>query len=255
MTESPAQDNSARTGLATAVWHQWWSAFAFLTRLPCPAFAPQPLGKAAWVFPAAGFAIGSLGAAAMAGCQSLGIGDIAAAAIATALIVWATGALHEDGLADCADAFGLPRTGERTQAILKDPRMGSFGVVALCLSLLMRVALAAEAGPLALIAAETVSRAAMALAMASAQPAGAGLARAAGRASLPAAFIAGTLALGFGIGLAGPSLVWGAILAGIAAAGLLRAARKRLGGYTGDVLGAVQQTALLPLLAAACIGP
>lgn len=255
MMETPTQDNHARHGLATQVWRQWWSAHAFLTRLPCPAFEPQPLGRAVWVFPAVGFAVGSMGAAAMAGAQAIGVGAFAAAAIATALIVWTTGALHEDGLADYADAFGLPRTAERTQAILKDPRMGAFGVVALCLSLLLRVALAAEAGPLALIAAETVSRAAMALAMASAQPAGTGLAKAAGKASVPAAFIAGMLALGIGAGLAGPALLWGGIAAAFAGAWLLHTARKRLGGYTGDVLGAVQQVTLLALLTAASAGP
>jgi adenosylcobinamide-GDP ribazoletransferase len=91
--------------------------------------------------------------------------------------------------------------------------------------------------------------------MASAKPAGAGLAQAAGKASFPAAFIAGTLALGIGAGLAGPALLWGGIAAAIAAAWLLHTARKRLGGYTGDVLGAIQQMSLLALLAAACTTP
>lgn len=254
MTETPAQDNSARPGPAAAIWRQWWSALGFLTRLPCPAFRPAPLGRAAWAFPAAGFVLGALGAAAMALAQSLGLTPLAAAAVATALIVWMTGALHEDGLADCADAFGLPRPADRTQAILKDPRMGAFGVVALCLSLVLRIVLAAEAGPLALIAAETVSRAAMALAMAAARPAGTGLAHAAGRASFPAAFIAGTLALGIGIGLAGPALAWGALIAAVAVLWLMRTARQRLGGYTGDVLGAAQQVSLLALLAGAAAG-
>ncbi len=255
MTETPAQDNRTAPGPAALIWRQWWSALAFLTRLPCPAFTPQPLGQAAWAFPAVGFAVGCIGAAVMAVAQYLGIGALASAAIATALIVWATGALHEDGLADCADAFGLPRSAERTQAILKDPRMGAFGVVALCLSLLLRVALATEAGPLALIAAEGVSRAAMGLAMAASSPAGTGLATAAGKASPAAAVIAGALALGLSVGLAGPLLLWGALTATAFAAVLLRASKRRLDGYTGDVLGAVQQLALLALLTAACLTP
>ncbi len=187
----------------------------------------------------------------MAVAQHMGIGAFAAAAIATAVIVWASGALHEDGLADCADAFGLPRSVERTHEILKDPRMGTFGVIALCLSLLIRVALTAEVGPLGLIAAEMLSRATMTAAMTWSRPAGSGLAQAAGQASAATAIIAGALALGVGAALAGASIVWGAVAAGIATAMLLAKSRARLGGHTGDVLGAVQQLSLLAFLAAA----
>lgn len=264
MTESTGQDNGSGDIILPAAparplpaqfAAQWWCAWSFLTRLPCPNFRPQALGAAAWAFPGIGFVVGGAGAALMAFAASLGIGNLASAAIAVALIVWLTGALHEDGLADFADAFGLPRTAARTHEILKDPRMGAFGVVTLALSLILRVALAAEAGPLALLAAEMLSRSAMALAMYRSQPAGQGLARAAGTASAAAAVIPGALALGLAIALAGPALLWGVVLAATAGAFILAKSKARLGGYTGDVLGAVQQTALLALLLGACIGP
>lgn len=264
MTQSPDQDNRDHQDKAGSppaapplqvLQHQWWSAWSFFTRLPCPPHTPQPLGAAAWAFPGIGFVIGGIGAAIMAIALYLGIGSLGSAAIAVALIVWLTGALHEDGLADFADAFGLPRSAERTHTILKDPRMGAFGVVALVLSLLLRVVLAAEAGPLALLAAEMLSRSAMASTMSWSPAAGEGLARSAGNASTAAAIIPGALALGLAIALTGPVLLWGVLLAACAGIIILAKSKTRLGGYTGDVLGTVQQVVLLALLLGTSLGP
>jgi adenosylcobinamide-GDP ribazoletransferase len=128
-------------------------------------------------------------------------------------------------------------------------------VVTLILSLQLRVVLAAEAGPLALLAAEMISRSGMAFAMSWSQAAGEGLARSAGNASTAAALIPAALALGLAIVLTGPFLLWGVLLATCAVAIILTKSNARLGGYTGDILGTVQQLALLALLLGACLGP
>lgn len=253
MAESPGNGNPGDTGPEdvnprAGLSDQWWSCWAFLTRLPCPAHAPVALGQAAWAMPLVGLAVGMIGAGVMGAGQSLGLGALASAAFAVAAAVWVTGALHEDGLADCADAFGLRRPAGRTHAILKDPRMGAFGVVTLVLSLLLRVLLAAEAGPLALLTAEVLSRAAMALAMAISPAAGAGSAAAAGRASLALTGIAAMLSLGLGIGLSGLGALLGSVLALAGSVYVLSVGYHRIGGHTGDVLGAVQQVSLIGVL-------
>jgi adenosylcobinamide-GDP ribazoletransferase len=235
-------------------WHQWCSVWAFLTRLPSPAHRAQPLGQAAWAMPVVGLILGTLGAGVLAGADALGLGALVSAALGVAATVWASGALHEDGLADFADAFGLPRSAERTHEILKDPRMGAFGMVTLSLSLLLRVALAAEAGPLALIAAEMLSRASIMATMAWSEPAGKGQAAAAGKASGRSTAGVILLALAVGFGLAGPGIVWGAGLALVASAMVLQASNARIDGYTGDVLGAVQQVSVIALLLGSALG-
>ena len=116
------------------------------------------------------------------------------------------------------------------------------------LSLLLRVLLAAEAGPLALLTAEVLSRAAMALAMAISPAAGAGSAAAAGRASLALTGIAAMLSLGLGIGLSGLGALLGSVLALAGSVYVLSVSYHRIGGHTGDVLGAVQQVSMIGVL-------
>ena len=81
------------------------------------------------------------------------------------------------------------------------------------------------------------------------------MARSAGNASTTAASIPGALALGLAIALTGPVLLWGVLLAACAGIIILAKSKARLGGYTGDVLGTVQQVVLLALLLGTCLGP
>ncbi len=230
------------------------AALALLTRLPLR--APPGRGAAeAWAYPLAGLAVGA--AAGFAGWAALGLGPGVAAALALTVLVMATGALHEDGLADCADGFWGGAAPARRLAIMKDSQLGAFGVIALVLSLLTRWSLmaglfaaGAVLGPL--IAAAALSRAAMAAAMAALPPARAdGLARSVGRPPRASAALAGGLALAIAALAAG---IGAALLAAICAAALAALtalfARARIGGATGDVLGAVQQTAEIAALAA-----
>jgi adenosylcobinamide-GDP ribazoletransferase len=138
-------------------------AFQFLTRIPTPQvpFAPDSLARAAAFFPAVGLALGAAAALLHRLLAPHLSRPLAALAVIAALVL-ATGALHEDGLADAADGFGGGRDRDQTLLILRDSRIGSYGALALILSVLARVLLLSSV-PLrhvaaSLIAAETLSR-------------------------------------------------------------------------------------------------
>jgi adenosylcobinamide-GDP ribazoletransferase len=118
-------------------------AFQFLTRLPLPqvAFAPDGLARAVKFFPLVGLVIGS-GAALLEKVLAPHLGRPASAVAILLYLVFITGCLHEDGLADVADSTGGWNVEQRL-AILRDSRIGSYGVTALVLSLLSRAVLLA----------------------------------------------------------------------------------------------------------------
>jgi adenosylcobinamide-GDP ribazoletransferase len=237
--------------------HEGKVALAFLTRLPVPdrrAWADTDLAASVPLFPAVGALIGLAGAGGYALAVWVGLPPWPAAAIALATTIWLSGGLHEDGLADFADGLGGGRTRADKLRIMRDPRIGTYGAIALVLALLLRAgALAALAAPwavgAALVAAAAVSRAALPAIMATLPNARTdGLAAGAGRphplraaaAVLIAALIATLL-----LGGAAPA----ALLAGAGGAlGVAVLARRQIAGYTGDVLGAVQQIAEIGVL-------
>jgi adenosylcobinamide-GDP ribazoletransferase len=254
MAEIPPRHKPAEGHVLASLRQQWWSAWAFLTRLPAAPHAPVPLGRAAWAIPLVGLVIGGGGAAVMALAETLGIGPLAAAALAIGAMTMATGALHEDGLADTADAFTQRHSAERTHAILKDPRLGAYGGTALCLVLLLRVLLAAEAGPLALLAAETAGRVAIGATMAFATAAGTGQGVAAGAASKRGTIVAIILLAASSLALVGVSAIVGVVAAAFATGCLARITRRRIGGYTGDILGAIEQISVIAMLLSLALG-
>jgi adenosylcobinamide-GDP ribazoletransferase len=169
-----------------------------------------------------------------------------------------TGALHEDGLADTVDGFGGGQTPEQKLAIMRDSRHGTFGVIALVLSLGLRASVFATIGDpirvaLSLIAAHSAARGALPMLMYLLAPARAeGLGAAAGRPSLVVATVAAVIGAGIALAVLGP--VAGAIAlavdgAALALAGLL--AQQQIGGYTGDVLGFFEQIGETVILLAA----
>jgi adenosylcobinamide-GDP ribazoletransferase len=115
-------------------------ALGLLTVLPVPARRePRGLGRAAAWFPAVGALVGfAAGAVRFALEPALGPG-VAAVLAAIALVV-VTGALHQDGLADCADALGVRGGRERRLAVMRDSTVGAFGVLAVALWALLLVA-------------------------------------------------------------------------------------------------------------------
>ncbi len=137
------------------------AALAFLTRIPC---GKQPFSKTAlrWApawFPVVGYVLGFLASLVWSGLEHAG--GMVASVASVAVLALLTGAFHEDGLADTADALGGAFEREKLFAILKDSRIGSFGATALVLVVLLRVAALAKLGPLAiggLLLGQTLSR-------------------------------------------------------------------------------------------------
>jgi len=239
-------------------------AFAFLTRLPFRAgAAPEPgaLARAAWAFPLAGILVGVAGGIVFSLADRLGLPVNAMALLAVAATVLITGGLHEDGLADTADGLGGGAGRDEALAIMRDSRSGAFGVLALVLSVGLRVACLAalggdaQNGVSALVAAHAVSRGLLPALMLWLPPARSeGLAADAGQPTPPvatlAAFIAlvvAMIALGFGRGITAM------IFAAVAVAALAILARRRIGGTTGDILGAAQQVGEIVVLMAATV--
>jgi adenosylcobinamide-GDP ribazoletransferase len=238
----------------------------FLTRWPFPVAADAPptlYGHAAPYYPLIGLLLGVVLAGAALAAAALGVGAAGAPVLAALLLllwVWSTGALHLDGLADCADAWvGGLGSRERTFAILKDPHIGSMGVVALVLVLLAKFAALAVLLAVGL-AADDAGRARwlwvlpwvpllaraqilwLALGTRAARPEGLGAVL---DAHLPrrAAWLAAGLGSAVGLaGIAAVSAVGAVVAGGLMAAVLLRwrqSLRERLGGYTGDGIGAL----------------
>ncbi|MEP6758599.1 MAG: adenosylcobinamide-GDP ribazoletransferase [Actinomycetota bacterium] len=219
---------------------------SFLTRIP----VRLPIGEAdvatsiAW-FSVVGCLVGVASGGVFLGATELWP-PLVSAVLAVAASVAITGAFHEDGLGDTADAFGAASTGRDVLPVLKDPRLGVFGVVALVGGLGLRVAgvaaLTPRAGLLALIAAHALARGMSAAVVVSAPSAATGLGSS--YAALAPRW-RGWIALAVGVGVATACLgIAGLIAAGIVgvcAVALARWAARTLGGVSGDVLGAIEQ--------------
>jgi adenosylcobinamide-GDP ribazoletransferase len=237
----------------------FFAALRFFTRLPVPSWvghSPQQLDRAARYFPLIGLIVGGIGAlTTVAAARELPAPLAILAGMAATLLV--TGAFHEDGFADAADGFGGGRDRSHVLEIMKDSRIGSFGAIAITMMLLAKFnALAriealdgARMLVLALVAGHALSRLAsttLICALDYAREDDSAKARPLAR-RLSAAEL-GVAAL-FGLApclLVAPSKVWIAIV--LAAAVTVLSARyfvRRLGGYTGDCLGATQQLAEL----------
>jgi adenosylcobinamide-GDP ribazoletransferase len=125
-------------------------AMRFWSRLPIPSVAmetdphgPPRIGDLTLALPVAGALIGLTGAIALLLAAGLGLPAWPAAVVSVATLMLATGAMHEDALADVADGFGGGGTVERKLEIMKDPRLGTYGASALILSLSLKIALVA----------------------------------------------------------------------------------------------------------------
>lgn len=241
-------------------------ALQYFTRLPMPAlrdFDPAWLSQSVRYFPVAGWVVGAMGAATLWLCaQALPMP--VAALLALAATVAATGAFHEDGLADTFDALGghVPR--ERALEIMRDSRIGTYGAAALGIALLLRwqavAALPLGTAIAALICAHSAARAGAASLMASlpyvrlepdakAKP----VAQDLSTGNLLAALCAGALPIVVCIAALprlAMALYAGALAVTLVRAGCARWFRRRLGGYTGDGLGCCEQLGEIAFLLA-----
>ena len=254
-------------------------ALQFLTRVPVPAwvgtgFEPGWLNRCVVHFPLVGALVGTAGAAVL-WLASLWWTPLVAALLAVTTTVWITGAFHEDGLADTFDALGGSVPRERALEIMKDSRIGTYGAAALGLGLTLRVSLLATAASadlaaavLAFVAAHVLGRAAAVgvmawlpyagvVAHAKAKPLATAVPRstAAGALLAAAMLIAGIAALAaLAIPASTVDRAWrwsAAVLAAVGVVLLMRRwFRARLGGYTGDTLGATEQLTEMAVLMA-----
>jgi adenosylcobinamide-GDP ribazoletransferase len=258
------------------------AAFAFLTRLPLPglAHAPGTLERAVAWCPLVGVAVGAAAAAAYAGAGLLWPSPLPAlAAVVTAVLL--TGGFHEDGLADTADAFAAGGDRAHLRAVLADSRVGALGALALALVVAGKVValavLAPAAAGAALVAGHALGRWAIPALLwwlpyvsgeagvAARLAAGATRRRllvatvvaVAATAAASAVGVAETAAIA-----AAPPLAWTRLVvvllaaAALVTAGLGSLYRRRLGGVTGDLLGAACQLVELAsyLAVAALVG-
>jgi adenosylcobinamide-GDP ribazoletransferase len=225
------------------------TAFMLLTRLPIARFArfgaPPDLARCVWAFPLVGVAVNGMGGLVYWLAHRVGMPPLLAAAWTLAATMIVTGAFHEDGLADTADGFGGGSTRVRKMEIMRDSRIGSYGALALLLSVVVRMAAMAALGrpgivAIAMILAGMLGRSGMLLLLLLLPPArddgmgasmgkprteaialGLGLAMVAAFLSLPGLPAIVAVALGFS-----SSLV------------VARLAHMQIGGHTGDLLGA-----------------
>jgi adenosylcobinamide-GDP ribazoletransferase len=241
------------------------ASLGFLTRLPMPEGLPSTsLSEAMRAFPFAGAVIGAVSGLVLAGLALTGLPGLAATGLMLAVLAFLTGGLHEDGLADTADGFGGGNDRDSKLAIMRDSHIGTYGVMALVLGLLVKAAVLGDLahGPattlIALLAATgSFSRALIVWLMASTPPARSdGVAYGVGQ---PADFTARNALLAGGLiavililltlGLVPALVILGA---GALTAGLFRSfSMRQIGGHTGDTCGALQFLVETAMIAAA----
>jgi adenosylcobinamide-GDP ribazoletransferase len=229
--------------------HAIAAAVMFFTRLPVPAGWGETradLQRAAAYFPLVGWLVGAF-AAAVWWLARLEWGPAVASGLSLAATLLLTGAMHEDGFADSCDGFGGGYTRERVLEIMRDSRIGAFGAIGVVTMLGLKwqavAALPATLAPALLIGGHVVSRAVSTSVMASLVYVREDAAKAKPLATeLSAARLGLVVATALAAFALLPPRVWWAalVLLGVRAV-LVRWLRHRLGGYTGDCLGAVQQ--------------
>lgn len=232
-------------------------ALQFFTRLPIPAwvgFEASWLQHAARYFPLVGCVVAAIAAGVYA-AAALVLPAPVAAVLSTAASIWITGAFHEDGFADTCDGLGGGMTKERALEIMKDSRVGAYGAIGIVCMLATKLSALAMLPPRVAVAALFVAHPFSRLAATALiwkldyvrgegkakplaqQMTGAEFALAALTCVLPVTCVLAT-------GWMTPAALLAAMLATAGAAlWLARLFVRRLGGYTGDCLGAVQQVA------------
>ena len=228
-------------------WRLWLVALSFFTHLPVQVtdFKEADLNHAAKYFPLVGILVGLI-AAAIYGLAIL-VWPLQLAVLASmAATIWLTGAFHEDGLADAADGLGGGWEKQQVLTIMQDSRLGSFGAIALFMVLLAKFeALSHSSAPLLpgiMLAGHALSRFAAVLVIYTQT-----YVRTDGKSKpLATQLSRGEMALAGLFGLAPLALLGYKVLLAMLPVALVwfwfsNKLKKRLGGYTGDCLGAMQQ--------------
>ncbi|MEM9705290.1 MAG: adenosylcobinamide-GDP ribazoletransferase [Pseudomonadota bacterium] len=229
-------------------------ALQFLTRIPMHTdgvYSPERMATSARYYPLVGFLIGAISGVTLL-MTALALPGFVAVILATAVGLLLTGAFHEDGLADTFDGIGGGMTREKSLAIMRDSRLGTYGTLSLIIALALKVgalsSLPTVTAACALALAHCLSRLSSVLVIRTSRyvrDEGTGKPVADG-------LDAASLVIAIGIGVAA-SLLWlgiqpvGALLSAFAGLGIGHIGMRlffepKLRGYTGDTLGAVQQT-------------
>lgn len=232
------------------------TALTLLSRLPIPQSGHGRGAAAAWAYPVAGLILGGMAAMAGAVCHAAGLPSPLAALIVLAFLIGSTGAMHEDGLADTADGLWGGWTADQRLKIMKDSRIGTYGVIALTLSIAARWAalwllyeLDPGAAAAAIMTAAGLSRAAIPALMATLPHArDDGLSHSVGGVQPGTAWLGIAIAAVAAFILSGSGAIGAMIWAAAAALAVFRLARARIGGQTGDILGAAQQVCEIAVL-------
>jgi adenosylcobinamide-GDP ribazoletransferase len=269
MSEQFEQGEAATVSGWQAVTVDLAHCVRFYSRLPVPALpweqnahALPSFPRLVRVIPLAGLLIGLVPAAVLGCALLLDLGPWLAAILSVGAMVLATGALHEDGLADVADSFG-GSTREKRLEIMRDSRIGSFGASALFLALALRIgALATLASRIdggavtaVVLLVASLSRTAGLMPLVFLSPARRdGMSQAVGQPAREtfwlAAGIAGGIAVVLGAlaGLPPIGVALTLVLSGLSGVALTGFASRHLGGQTGDIAGAAQQVAEIAAL-------
>ncbi len=241
-------------------------ALQFLTRLPITTkqhYTPEPMANTVALLPLAGAVVGGL-LALLFSISMLALPVPAALCLILVASPLVTGAFHEDGLADTFDGLGATGGREETLRVMRDSRLGSFGALALIGSFALRLALLASLPAAticgALVTAHGVSRLSAVLVIATgqyqrAEGTGKPVAEGISRGSLRIALVTGVLLIiGWLVVLPISTLVLA--VAGTVAGHLWlrRLADQRIGGYTGDTLGSVQQVSEIGFYLGCAVG-
>lgn len=225
---------------------QFRVALMLLTRLPAGRIDPPvpTLAASRWAFALVGVPVGLVAWAVHSGALAMGAGPAMAAVMTLGALALVTGGLHHDGLADFADGIGGGRDRDHCLEIMRDSRIGSYGVIALIVTLLLWtssvVQLGSGAGLVGFLAIGVASRFAMVVLLDRLPPVRTdGLGQQAGG-CVPGALAAGAVASAVLLLLLGAAAVPVAAAMALATAFVAWQARRRIGGQTGDVLGATQ---------------
>lgn len=226
------------------------AALGLLSRLPIRVDLQAAQSRAAaavWAYPLAGLVLAVIAGIVGMIAIWLGLSASIVAALTLGTLIVSTGAMHEDGLADSIDGLWGGWDKERRLKIMKDSHIGTYGVLALILSVLIRwscLSALIAGGHLwaGVLITAMASRALMVAVMVALPHArGSGLSHSVGHPAWQSAVLAAAIAAVLTLILSPTSLI--ALALGLCAIGWIwaRVARAKIGGQTGDILGATQQ--------------
>jgi adenosylcobinamide-GDP ribazoletransferase len=231
-------------------------ALGFLTAIPISTDPPQPgdLGRAALWFPLVGLGLGAILASAFYGLSFL-FQPLLVSALVVALWATLTGGLHLDGLADCCDGLFATATPERRLEIMRDPRLGSFGVIGLVLFFILKVLAltfatldAPATHVLLMLFAPALARWLILPVALQPQARAGGLGADFASGLKPIILVLSALVPLALIIIGGPRFIIAALVACLSTGVIILIARSRLGGVTGDVFGLTVELAELAIL-------